>query len=57
MLERQVDEDDNLTLTLHVNGRPHRVKARAHHTLLEVLRTKLKLFGVREGCGVGMCGA
>jgi len=52
-----MDEDGQLTLSLHVNGRTHRVKARAHHTLLEVLRTQLKLFGVREGCGVGMCGA
>jgi carbon-monoxide dehydrogenase small subunit/isoquinoline 1-oxidoreductase alpha subunit/xanthine dehydrogenase YagT iron-sulfur-binding subunit len=42
---------------LQVNGRTHRVKARMHHTLLEVLRRELKLFGTREGCGVGMCGA
>jgi aerobic-type carbon monoxide dehydrogenase small subunit (CoxS/CutS family) len=55
--ERAVDEDGRLTLTLRVNGRVHRVKARTHHTLLEVLRRELKLFGVREGCGVGMCGA
>ena len=26
-------------------------------TLLDVLRRELKLFGVREGCGIGMCGA
>lgn len=52
-----VDEDGKLTLTLRVNGQAHRVKARAHHTLLDVLRDQLKLFGAREGCGVGMCGA
>jgi aerobic-type carbon monoxide dehydrogenase small subunit (CoxS/CutS family) len=52
-----VDEDGKMSLTLSVNGRTHRVKARTHHTLLEVLRDQLKLFGVREGCGVGMCGA
>src|ERR1043166_10058236 len=46
-----------MTLTLKVNGRTHRVKARIHHTLLEILRDQLKLFSVREGCGVGMCGA
>jgi carbon-monoxide dehydrogenase small subunit/isoquinoline 1-oxidoreductase alpha subunit/xanthine dehydrogenase YagT iron-sulfur-binding subunit len=51
------DEDGKLTLTLNVNGRTHRVKARAHHNLLQVLRNELKLFGVREGCGIGMCGA
>jgi carbon-monoxide dehydrogenase small subunit/isoquinoline 1-oxidoreductase alpha subunit/xanthine dehydrogenase YagT iron-sulfur-binding subunit len=55
--ERAVDEDGKMTLTLRVNGRTHRVKARTHHTLLEVLRRELKLFGAREGCGVGMCGA
>jgi aerobic-type carbon monoxide dehydrogenase small subunit (CoxS/CutS family) len=57
MMERPVDEDGMMTLSLRVNGRVHRVKARTHHTLLEVLRGQLKLFGVREGCGVGMCGA
>ncbi len=51
------DDDDKLTLNLRVNGRNHRVKARAHHNLLSVLRDELKLFGVREGCGIGMCGA
>jgi aerobic carbon-monoxide dehydrogenase small subunit len=54
---RSVDEDGKLTLTLSVNGRRHRVKARAHHTLLQVLRDELQLFGAREGCGIGMCGA
>ncbi len=55
--ERPMDEDGKLALTLKVNGRSHRVKARTHHTLLQVLRDSLKLFGTREGCGVGMCGA
>jgi len=54
---RAVDADDKLALTLRVNGADHRVRARAHHTLLDVLRSELKLFGVREACGVGMCGA
>jgi aerobic-type carbon monoxide dehydrogenase small subunit (CoxS/CutS family) len=52
-----VDEDGKLTLTLTVNGRTERVTARAHHTILQVLRDELNLYGVREGCGVGMCGA
>lgn len=52
-----VDEDHKLTLTLTVNGRSERVRARAHHTILQVLRDELHLYGVREGCGVGMCGA
>ena len=54
---RAVDADDKLALTLRVNGTDHRVRARSHHTLLDVLRSELKLFGVREACGVGMCGA
>ena len=44
-------------LTLRVNGAEHRVTAPTHHTLLEVLRDELKLLSVREGCGIGMCGA
>ncbi|MCA1646610.1 MAG: (2Fe-2S)-binding protein [Chloroflexi bacterium] len=44
-------------MILHVNGRRRRVRARADQTLLEVLRDELKLAGVREACGVGMCGA
>lgn len=52
-----VDDEGRLTLTLRVNGDEHRVRARAHHTLLEVLRNELKLTGTREGCGIGMCGA
>ena len=52
-----VDEDGRLKLTLTVNGRTERVTARAHHTILQVLRDELHLYGVREGCGIGMCGA
>ena len=44
-------------VTLRVNGREERLTAPTHHTLLEVLRDDLKLRSVREGCGIGMCGA
>jgi aerobic-type carbon monoxide dehydrogenase small subunit (CoxS/CutS family) len=54
---RQVDSEGKMTLTLHVNGRDRVVRARTHHTLLEVLRGEVGLTGPREGCGVGMCGA
>ena len=54
---RPLDDEGKLRLELRVNGRSHRVRARAHHTLLEVLRDQLKLFGAREACGVGMCGS
>jgi carbon-monoxide dehydrogenase small subunit/isoquinoline 1-oxidoreductase alpha subunit/xanthine dehydrogenase YagT iron-sulfur-binding subunit len=52
-----VDAEGKLTLRLTVNGREQTVRARAHWTLLEVLRTEVGLTGPREGCGVGMCGA
>jgi aerobic-type carbon monoxide dehydrogenase small subunit (CoxS/CutS family) len=44
-------------MILWVNGDRRRVNARADDTLLEVLRDQLQLLGVREACGVGMCGA
>jgi len=44
-------------VTLNVNGRSWTTSAGPRATLLEVLRRELRLFGAREGCGVGMCGA
>jgi carbon-monoxide dehydrogenase small subunit/isoquinoline 1-oxidoreductase alpha subunit/xanthine dehydrogenase YagT iron-sulfur-binding subunit len=54
---RPVDGEGRISLTLRVNGREERLRARPHHSLLEVLRNELHLTGPREGCGVGMCGA
>jgi aerobic-type carbon monoxide dehydrogenase small subunit (CoxS/CutS family) len=45
------------SIVLRVNAREHSVAAAVHHTLLEVLRDQLHLLSVREGCGIGMCGA
>ncbi len=44
-------------IKLKVNGAERESTVQTHHTLLEVLRRDLKLFGAREGCGIGMCGA
>jgi carbon-monoxide dehydrogenase small subunit len=44
-------------VTLKVNGWEQEVAVQTHHTLLDVLRKDFKLFSVREGCGIGMCGA
>lgn len=44
-------------ITLKVNGVLHRVEIEPHWTLLHVLREKLDLTGVKEGCGAGDCGA
>jgi aerobic-type carbon monoxide dehydrogenase small subunit (CoxS/CutS family) len=42
---------------LTINGQSQELKVPNHHTLLEVLRDGLKLVSVREGCGIGVCGA
>ncbi len=44
-------------VALKVNGFEREVMVAPHHTLLDVLRREFKLFSVREGCGIGMCGA
>ncbi len=44
-------------IQLTVNGRVRQVSPRSHETLLELLRRELGLMGVREACGIGMCGA
>jgi aerobic-type carbon monoxide dehydrogenase small subunit (CoxS/CutS family) len=51
------DDDGLVRLNLQVNGRTRHVMVRSQHTLLQVLRDDLHLAGVREACGVGMCGA
>lgn len=43
-------------VSLRVNDRDYTLEVQTHHTLLRVLRDHLKLYGAREGCGVGMCG-
>jgi carbon-monoxide dehydrogenase small subunit len=43
--------------TLRVNGRDRQVAIEPDDVLLDVLRNELSLFGAREGCGIGMCGA
>jgi aerobic carbon-monoxide dehydrogenase small subunit len=42
---------------LKVNGVEEERAVHTHHSLLEVLREEFKLFGAREGCGIGICGA
>jgi aerobic-type carbon monoxide dehydrogenase small subunit (CoxS/CutS family) len=44
-------------IKLKVNGTEEEKAVHTHHSLLEVLRAEFKLFGAREGCGIGMCGA
>jgi aerobic-type carbon monoxide dehydrogenase small subunit (CoxS/CutS family) len=49
--------NDQTEIALQVNGAEHMVHAGLSETLLDVLRRELRLFGVREACGIGMCGA
>ncbi|MBI2358376.1 MAG: (2Fe-2S)-binding protein [Deltaproteobacteria bacterium] len=43
-------------LAFRINGRSAQLQVEDADTLLEVLRDQLKLWSVREGCGVGACG-
>jgi aerobic-type carbon monoxide dehydrogenase small subunit (CoxS/CutS family) len=43
-------------ITLRVNGRDENLNIDDADTLLDALRDGLKLWSVREGCGVGACG-
>jgi aerobic-type carbon monoxide dehydrogenase small subunit (CoxS/CutS family) len=44
-------------ITLRVNGNDETLTIDDADTLLEVLRDQLKLWSVRESCGVGACGS
>ncbi len=42
---------------LTVNGHARTLRVEDHEVLLDVLREHLRIRSVREGCGVGLCGA
>ena len=44
-------------ITLNINQRLETLKIEDADTLLEVLSERLKLWSVRESCGVGACGS
>jgi len=48
-------EEVNVTLT--VNGKEHTLSVEADERLLDTLRERLHLTGVKEGCSIGECGA
>ncbi|MGO8695769.1 MAG: (2Fe-2S)-binding protein [Rectinemataceae bacterium] len=48
---------DTIPIEMTVNGRQRAFQAAPHRTLLDVLRDDLKLFGTKECCRVGECGA
>jgi len=45
------------TVNLLVNGAARSVTVQANYTLLEVLRNQLNLFGPKDSCSLGECGA
>jgi len=44
-------------VTLHVNGKQHKLKLQTRVTLLDALREYLGLTGTKKGCDHGQCGA
>ena len=44
-------------LNLTVNGQKQSIQCDPSKRLIDLLRDDLQLFGVKEGCGVGECGA
>ncbi len=46
-----------LAVGLMVNGDPHEILVDPRKTLLDALRDELHLYGTKEGCGNGNCGA
>lgn len=53
-----VMSDANLKkINVIVNDRPYKLEIDIRESLLDVLRNRLQLTGVKQGCGVGECGA
>lgn len=48
---------DGATITLNVNGAPHKVTVEPRVTLLRALRNELEITGAKEVCDRGGCGA
>ena len=48
---------DTVDINLTVNGRPNRLSVDPRMTVLDVLRERLGLTGVKKGCDQGQCGA
>ena len=44
-------------ISFHLNGKPVKIAVDPSMRLLDVLRIRLHVTGVKEGCGEGACGA
>jgi aerobic carbon-monoxide dehydrogenase small subunit len=56
-LEVVVITDNPLVIKFHLNGELTSVQILPDETLLQVLRDKLDMKGVKKGCGEGECGS
>lgn len=46
-----------IPVSFRVNGEDQRVEVKVTERLVDTLRDRLRLTGVKEGCGIGECGA
>ena len=53
----RIPDDQQVPLQFYVNGHKYNLLVTPDMRLVDVLRDKLGLIGVKEGCGVGECGA
>lgn len=49
--------DNYERINMEVNGKAYSLEVDMRESLLEVLRNRLQLTGVKQGCSVGECGA
>jgi len=52
-----MDKDNLVEIEFTLNGNPTKLRVKPNETLLDVLRSKLKLTGSKKGCNRGECGA
>ncbi len=50
-------QNELLTVSFTLNGKPTEMSVRADQTALSALRDRLGYTGTKEGCGIGECGA
>jgi len=51
------DRPGTVPVTLHINGKVHRLRVDPRTTLLDCLRETVALTGTKKGCDHGQCGA
>jgi carbon-monoxide dehydrogenase small subunit len=49
--------DQLKSIRFTLNGKPATATVATHHTVVEVLQDRFALFGARESCAQGLCGA